>query len=49
VLDENGQGNTSDLLRALDWVLQNKDAYGIRVVNMSLGHPVFDPAGKDPW
>lgn len=35
------QGNIafdSDLLKAIDWVIQNKDAYGIASVNMSLGN-----------
>lgn len=48
VLDAEGQGTTSALLRALDWVVQNKDLYRIKVVNLSLGHPVFDPVDKDP-
>jgi subtilisin family serine protease len=39
VLDANGSGRFSDVDAALDWVLDNKDAYvdPIRVVNMSLG------------
>jgi subtilisin family serine protease len=28
----------SDLLKAINWVIQNKDAYGIASVNMSLGN-----------
>jgi serine protease AprX len=48
VLDENGGGTTSGVIAGLDWVTQNKDRYGIRVVNMSLGHPVFEHPGMDP-
>jgi serine protease AprX len=48
VLDGSGRGQTSDLLAGLQWLLANKDRYGIRVVNMSLGHPVFEPADTDP-
>src|SRR5690606_14039195 len=36
VLDEEGKGSYADVLEGLDWVLSNKDAYDIRVVNMSL-------------
>ncbi len=37
VLDDAGNGWTSDILAALDWTVSNKDIYGISVVNMSLG------------
>ena len=30
-----GGGNYANVIRGLDWILQNKDQYGIRVVNMS--------------
>jgi serine protease AprX len=48
VLDDLGRGLTSDVLAGLQWILDNKGAYGIRVVNVSLGHPVFEPASVDP-
>jgi serine protease AprX len=48
VLDENGQGRTSDVLNALDWVRRNKELYGIQVVNLSLGHPIYEKAETDP-
>jgi serine protease AprX len=48
VLDPIGSGRTSDMLAALDWVLIHKEQYGIRVLNLSLGHPVYEPAGNDP-
>ena len=48
VLDENGNGRVSDVLAGIDWVLTHKDAYGIRILNLSLGHPVEDPATIDP-
>ena len=31
-----GASRTSDVLAATDWILQNKDAYGIRVANYSM-------------
>ena len=48
VFDAQGQGKTSDVIRAADWILANKDAYGIRVANFSLqtGQPssfMYDP------
>ena len=48
VLNEHGQGNASDLVAALDWVLEYKDVLGIDVVNMSLGMAVLQPAELDP-
>jgi serine protease AprX len=48
VLDGDGRGVTSDVIAGLDWVLANRQAYGIRVVNLSLGHPVYEPAASDP-
>lgn len=37
VLDETGSGNTSDILAGLQWVIDNKERYNIKVVSMSLG------------
>ena len=36
VLDDNGMGTESDAIAAADWILQNKDAYNIKVANFSL-------------
>ena len=48
VLDANGGGATSNVLAGLDWVLENYAAYNIRVVNLSLGHPIYEAAATDP-
>jgi serine protease AprX len=48
VLDAQGQGWTSDVLRAIDFAVQNKTALGIDIINLSLGHPIFEPAASDP-
>jgi len=48
VLDGLGRGATSDVLAGLQWIQANHGEYGIRVVNLSLGHPVFEPAVDDP-
>jgi len=37
VLDDQGVGSLSDILAAADWVISNKDRFGIRVINLSLG------------
>ena len=36
VSDHDGAAQMSDVVAGLEWVIQNKDAYNIRVVNMSL-------------
>lgn len=48
VLNSQGTGSTSALLNALDWVMTNRSAYNIRVVNMSLGAPAGDSYKNDP-
>src|SRR5438552_3344923 len=48
VLDDQGHGTSSDVLAGLQWVLDHKDQYGIRVLNLSLGHPIYEPAATDP-
>jgi serine protease AprX len=37
VASSHGEALTSDIVAAVDWIVANKDAYNIRVVNMSLG------------
>ena len=37
VLDRSGNGRKEDVLKALDWIIRNKDEYGIRIVNISVG------------
>ena len=48
VLDSRGSGSTSSVLAALDWVRVNHLAYNIKVVNLSLGHPIYEKAAYDP-
>ena len=48
VLGTDCSGSTSSVIEALEWVARNAAKYNIRVVNMSLGHPVFEPAATDP-
>jgi len=48
VLDQNGDGTVGDILKALDWVYTNGKAYGVRVVNLSVGAAVTESYYTDP-
>lgn len=37
VLDEKGDGSTESMLEGLDWILQVREKYGIRILNISVG------------
>jgi serine protease AprX len=47
-LDENGEGYTSWVVNAVNFAVANRERLGIDVINMSLGHPVYEPAASDP-
>ena len=48
VLDAQGQGKTSDVIAALEFVIANKSWLNVQIVNLSLGHPIYAPAEDDP-
>ena len=48
VLDGNGRGRASNVIRALEWILANHRTKGIHIVNLSVGHPIFQDAAHDP-
>src|SRR2546421_7578418 len=48
VLNKQGAGTVSGVLAALDWLMTNRAAYNVRVVNMSLGMPAVDSDLNDP-
>ncbi len=48
VLQDDGAGYTSDVIAALDWAVENRERFKIRVINLSLGHPVFESYLDDP-
>lgn len=48
VLDRYGSGKTSDVINALEFAVANKGRFGIKVVNLSLGHPIYESAKTDP-
>ena len=48
VLNSQGLGSNSGLINALDWIMVNRVAYNIRVVNLSLGGMAIDSYKDDP-
>ena len=48
VLDENGAGYTSNVINAIEFATKHKDRLGIDIINLSLGHPILEPAASDP-
>ncbi len=48
VLNREGVGYTSDVIAGIQWVKTNKTKYAIRVINLSLGHPIVEPCFYDP-
>jgi serine protease AprX len=43
-----GTGYTSDIISGIGWAIKNKSTYNIRVLNLSLGHPVYESYTTDP-
>ncbi len=48
VLDATGTGTYERVITGLQWVIQHKDEYNIRVVNLSIVSPVQSPYWADP-
>ncbi len=48
VLDQNGMGSDSGVIAAIQKAIQLKKQYNIRVINLSLGRPVFESYTVDP-
>jgi len=47
-LDESGNGTESDILAAMQWIVNNGPLYNVRVINLSLGIKVEPPYDDDP-
>ena len=47
-LGDDGSGTASDVIEAIDWAIEHKTQYNIRVINLSLGAPVLQPFRDDP-
>jgi serine protease AprX len=48
VLDQNGSGQDSNVIAAIQTAISLKSKYNIRVINLSLGRPVFESYTLDP-
>ena len=50
VLNKQGRGRASDVVKALEFIVANHRAGTFRthVINLSLGHPIYEPASTDP-
>ncbi len=48
VLGADGSGYSSDVIRAIDYAIANKARFGLRVINLSLGRPVYESYVDDP-
>ena len=40
MLGDDGSGVASSVIEAIDWAIEHKRRYNIRVINLSLGGPV---------
>ena len=48
VMDSHGKGRMSTIVAGLQWAVQNKEKYHIRVLNLSVGEPASDSWKNDP-
>jgi serine protease AprX len=48
VLDQNGAGQEANVIAAIDRAIQLKNTYNIRVINLSLGHAIYESYTLDP-
>jgi serine protease AprX len=48
VLGDDGSGTASDVIEAIDWAVEHRAEYRIRIINLSLGAPVLQPYRDDP-
>ncbi len=48
VLDHLGRGTVADTIAGIEWCIQNKAAYNIKVINLSMGGGVFESYNTDP-
>ena len=48
VLGDDGVGLTSDVVDGINWVINHKAQYNIKIMNLSLGHAITEPMALDP-
>ena len=47
-LGDDGSGTASNVIEAIDWAIEHRKQYNIRIINLSLGAPVMQPFRDDP-
>ena len=47
-LGDDGSGAASDVIEAIDWAIEHRNRYNIRIINLSLGAAVMQPFADDP-
>lgn len=47
-LDLSGGGNVSDIIAAISYIVETKDRYNTKIINLSLGTPANNTCDKDP-
>lgn len=47
VMNSEGKGELSDIIKGIQWAVDNRQTYNIRVINMSLGAPPEGPVNQD--
>lgn len=47
-LDSKGSGNSSDVISAIEWCIENQQTYNIRAINLSLGATAQESCQQDP-
>src|SRR5580765_1541480 len=48
VLGDDGSGTISDVIEAIDWTIEHRREYNVRIINLSMGAPVLQPYRDDP-
>ena len=48
VLDKKGAGKATDVIAAIEFAIANRARYNVRIINLSLGHPIYESATTDP-
>ncbi len=47
-LDSEGSGSTSNIISAISYIVNTKDTYGTKVINLSIGSPANNSCRNDP-
>ncbi|MEC5423929.1 S8 family peptidase [Virgibacillus sp. C22-A2] len=48
VLDENGSGRLSTIMEGIEWCIDHKQEYNIKIISLSLGAPAYESFRDDP-